>query len=184
MVRRHAHQRGDLLAMAGPERGECQPPRPGTHGPTPWGARPPVSVFPPPGAGAEPRLEVIVRRGQALVEPGQMRRQVRLEAPARVLIPPPPKKKKKKTTPPGRPAPGPRWLPANRGGGGPATVPRGDDSTGSIGTAPRAPAGRNAISKGAVATSMPTTPGPSTLGTPVCPPLQIRARGYQTSGRA
>ena len=53
-----------------------------------------------------------------------------------------------------------------------------------LGTAQRAPAGRRAMSHGAWATSIPTKPGGSLLGTPVCPPWQRRAPWPQTTGRA
>ena len=81
--RRHAHQRRDLLAREGPQLGEFQHQRPGTHGPNARGTLQQVVVFPPQRAGPEQRLEVIVQRGQALVEPGDMRLNVRLETPAR-----------------------------------------------------------------------------------------------------
>jgi hypothetical protein len=63
MERRHAHQRRDLLAREGPQLGECQHQRPGTHGPNPWSALQQVVVFPPQRAGPEQRLNVIVERG-------------------------------------------------------------------------------------------------------------------------
>src|SRR4051812_29920000 len=54
----------------------------------------------------------------------------------------------------------------------------------SLGTAPRSPAGRRAISREALATARPTTHGPSLMRTPVGPPLPRRAHGHQTPGRA
>src|SRR5712691_6687844 len=81
--RRHANQRRDLPSIEGPQLGEFQHQRPGTHGPNPRGTLQQVVVFPPQRAGPEQRLHVIVQRGETLVEPGDMRLNVRLEAPAR-----------------------------------------------------------------------------------------------------
>src|SRR5439155_2073965 len=73
----------DLPAIEGPQLGEFQQQRPGTHGPNARGTLQQVIVFPPHRAGPEQRLEVIVQRSQALVEPGDMCLNVRLETPAR-----------------------------------------------------------------------------------------------------
>src|SRR5712692_2358751 len=54
----------------------------------------------------------------------------------------------------------------------------------SLGTAHRSPEGRSAISNWALATSISRKHGTSTIGTPVCPTLQIQAQWHQTTVRA
>ncbi len=66
---RHADAGRALLSRACPPRGEFQPQRAGPHGPHARGTRPPLVVFPPQGAGPEPRLEGGVQRGDARMEP-------------------------------------------------------------------------------------------------------------------
>ena len=83
MAGRHADPRRALLAREGPQLGEFQHQRPGTHGPNARGTLQQVVVFPPERAGAEQRLEVVVQRGDARIEPRNMGRNVLREARAR-----------------------------------------------------------------------------------------------------
>ena len=70
MQGRHADQRRDLLPRERPQLGELQQQRPGTHRPNARGTLQQIVVVPPQRAGPERRLEVVVQRGQACIEPG------------------------------------------------------------------------------------------------------------------
>ena len=68
----YTHQGRARLPRERPQCGEFQPQRPRTHGPNTWGTLPQIVVFPPPRAGPQQCLKVVVQRGQSLIEPGNM----------------------------------------------------------------------------------------------------------------
>ena len=69
---RHTNQGRDLLPRERPQRGEFQQQGPGTHRANARGTLQQVVVFPPERAGPEQRLEVVVQRGDARIEPRNM----------------------------------------------------------------------------------------------------------------
>ena len=81
--RRHADQGRDLLPRERPQLGECQQQRAGTHGPHALGTLQQIVMFPPQRAGPEPRLEVVVQRGDPRIAPRHMGRNILREARAR-----------------------------------------------------------------------------------------------------
>src|SRR5215831_11999533 len=81
--RRHADQGRTLLPRERPQLGEFQQESPGTHWPNAWNTLQQVIVFSPQWARPEHRLEVVVSRGNARIEPGNMGLNVLRQAPAR-----------------------------------------------------------------------------------------------------
>src|SRR5262245_10695923 len=77
-----ADQGRNVLPRERPQLGECQQESPGTHGPNAWSPLHQVIVFAPPWASPEHRLEVVVERGNARMEPGHRGLNVRRQAPA------------------------------------------------------------------------------------------------------
>ena len=80
---RHADQGRDLLPRARPQLGACPPQRAGPHGPHARGTLPQIVIFPPPRAGPEPRLAVVVQRGDTRMAPRHRGRKSLREARAR-----------------------------------------------------------------------------------------------------
>src|SRR5215831_15810815 len=70
--RRHTDQGSDLLPRERPQLGEFQQQRAGTHGPNALGTLQQLVLLPPQRAGPEHRLQVVVQRGDARIEPGNM----------------------------------------------------------------------------------------------------------------
>ena len=68
----HADQGRDLLPRERPQLGEFQQQRPGTHRPNTRDTLQQVVVFAPQRASPEHRLQVVVQRGDARIEPGNM----------------------------------------------------------------------------------------------------------------
>jgi len=83
---RHTDQGRDPLPRRRPQLGEFQHQRPGTHGSHARGTLQEIVVFSPERTAPQHRLKVVVQYGQALVEPGHVGCNVRLEASARPLV--------------------------------------------------------------------------------------------------
>ena len=77
---RHTNQGRDVLPCERPQCGECQQQRPGTHRPNAEDTVPQVGIFAPQRAGTKHRLQVVIQRGDACLEPGNMRLNVLWQA--------------------------------------------------------------------------------------------------------